>query len=124
MIPTSTIPEATPTTQPCCCTPDAAHVGPGGKAHGADPDTKAANIRQLRRIEGQIRGILKMVEDDRYCADIITQVSAARQSLSAVARNLMSNHLRHCAAAALSERQETRDAMVEELLDLVRIMAK
>jgi len=124
----TTNPTASPTTNSCpsCCTPsqDASAVGPGGKSHGADPDTKAANIRQLRRIEGQVRGILKMVEDDRYCADIITQVSAARQSLSAVARNLMSNHLRHCAAAAFNERAETRDAMVEELLDLVRLMAK
>ena len=65
-----------------------------------------------------------MVEDDRYCADIITQVSAVRESLHAVARNLMRNHLNHCAAEAMAHEGAARDAMVTELLDLVGKVAR
>jgi DNA-binding FrmR family transcriptional regulator len=65
-----------------------------------------------------------MVEADRYCADIITQIAAVRESLHSVARNLMRNHLQHCAAAALAENGDRRDEMVEELLDLVGKIAR
>jgi DNA-binding FrmR family transcriptional regulator len=73
----------------------------------------------LRRIEGQVRGIAAMIEDDRYCADIITQVSAVRESLHAVARNLLRNHLTFCAAAAMQGDAAQRDDMIEELLNMV-----
>ena len=66
-----------------------------------------------------MRGITAMVEGDRYCADILTQITAVRQSLHAVARNLMRNHLKHCAPAAMREEEEKREAMIGELLDLV-----
>ncbi len=89
------------------------------KAAGVDADIKAANLKHLARIEGQVRGIMRMIEDDRYCADIITQVSAVRESLSAVGRNLMRNHLKHCATRAMEHQGAERDAMVEELLGLV-----
>src|SRR5688500_801883 len=72
--------------------------GPGGRAGGVDAAIKGANLRHLRRIEGQVRGIAGMIEGDRYCADIITQIAAVRESLHSVARNLMRNHLQHCAA--------------------------
>ncbi|MBC7833569.1 MAG: metal-sensitive transcriptional regulator [Phycisphaerales bacterium] len=88
-------------------------------AVGVDTDLKELNTNHLRRIEGQVRGILRMVEEDRYCADIITQVAAVRESLHSVARNLMRNHLKHCAAAAMQEEGSRRDEMVDELLDLV-----
>lgn len=108
-----------PPTAPCgCAAPPPRVVGPGARAAGVDADLKCANIRHLRRIEGQIRGIAAMVESDRYCPDIITQVAAARQSLRAIARNLLHNHLRHCAAAAMSEGPAARDRAVAELLDL------
>ena len=68
------------------------------KAIAVDPDTKTANVKRLRRIEGQVRGIQKMVEEDRYCADIIVQVAAVQEALRGVARSLMRNHLHHCAA--------------------------
>jgi DNA-binding FrmR family transcriptional regulator len=100
------------------CQPPAG-IGPGAHAAGVDPAIKAANLKHLRRIEGQVRGIAAMVEQDRYCADIITQVAAVRESLHSVARNLMRNHLRHCAAAAMHEDGKQRDEMVDELLDLV-----
>ncbi|MBL8760458.1 MAG: metal-sensitive transcriptional regulator [Phycisphaerae bacterium] len=102
----------------------AAGVGPGAGAAGVDPAIKRANLTHLRRIEGQVRGIAAMVEQERYCADIITQIAAVRQSLHAVSRNLMRNHLRHCAADAMRASAGTRDRMVEELLDLVGKVAR
>ncbi len=92
----------------------------GRKAIGVDPGLKAANQNRLRRIEGQIRGLEKMVEEGRYCADIITQVASVQEALRGVARNLMKNHLHHCAAKALrsGKKQET-EAMYDELLELI-----
>jgi DNA-binding FrmR family transcriptional regulator len=100
---------------PCAC-----ETGPGHKAVGVDPELKATNRARLRRIEGQIRGLQKMVEEDRYCADVITQIASAQEALRGVARNLMRNHLHHCAAKALaSGKQEETEAMYDELLELV-----
>jgi DNA-binding FrmR family transcriptional regulator len=94
--------------------------GGGRKAIGVDPGLKAANQNRLRRIEGQIRGLQKMVEEDRYCADIITQVASVQEALRGVARNLMKNHLHHCAAKALkSGKKEETEAMYDELLELI-----
>ena len=90
------------------------------KAIAVDPDTKTANIKRLRRIEGQVRGIQKMVEEDRYCADIIVQVAAVQEALRGVARSLMRNHLHHCAAHTLhSGSSDEQRAMYDELLDLI-----
>ncbi|HUC54899.1 MAG TPA: metal-sensitive transcriptional regulator [Candidatus Cybelea sp.] len=100
----------------CACA-----TGPGiRKAIGTDPGLKAANQNRLRRIEGQIRGLQKMVEEDRYCADIITQVASVQEALRGVARNLMKNHLHHCAAKALkSGKKAETEAMYDELLELI-----
>jgi DNA-binding FrmR family transcriptional regulator len=90
------------------------------KAVGVDPEIKASNLRRLRRIEGQIRGLQRMVEEDRYCADILTQVSSAQEALRAVARALMRNHLAHCATHAIqSGSAEERQAMYDELLGMI-----
>lgn len=59
-------------------------------------DNKEAQLRRLRRIEGQVRGLQRMVEADTYCIDILTQVSAATKALEAVALGLLDDHLRHC----------------------------
>ncbi|HKV63770.1 MAG TPA: metal-sensitive transcriptional regulator [Candidatus Acidoferrum sp.] len=92
----------------------------GRKAIGVDRGLKAANQNRLRRIEGQVRGLQKMVEEDRYCADIITQVASVQEALRGVARNLMKNHLHHCAAKALqSGKREETEAMYDELLELI-----
>jgi DNA-binding FrmR family transcriptional regulator len=100
----------------CAC--DSAPIG--RKAIGVDPGLKAANQNRLRRIEGQVRGLQKMVEQDRYCADIITQVASVQEALRGVARNLMKNHLHHCAAKALhSRKKEKAEAMFDELLELI-----
>ncbi len=74
-------------------------------------DTKDAHLKRLRRVEGQVRGIAKMVEDDKYCIDILTQVSAATKALQSVALCLLDEHLAHCvvnAARAGGEEQETK----------------
>jgi DNA-binding FrmR family transcriptional regulator len=92
----------------------------GRKAVGVDLAIKASNLRRLRRIEGQIRGLQRMVEEDRYCADILTQVSSAQEALRAVARALMRNHLSHCAAQAIrTGSAEERQAMYDELLGMI-----
>jgi DNA-binding FrmR family transcriptional regulator len=100
----------------CPCEPDV----PGRKAVGVDPEIKASNLRRLSRIEGQIRGIQRMVEEDRYCADILTQVTSAQEALRAVARALMRNHLSHCATHAIrTGSTEERQAMYDELLEMI-----
>jgi DNA-binding FrmR family transcriptional regulator len=99
-------------------------IGPGGQAAGIDPTLKAANLKQLRRIEGQVRGIARMIEEDRYCADVVTQVAAVRESLHSVAHNLLRSHLVHCAAHAFREGGDRSDSMVEELLHLTRRLAR
>lgn len=92
----------------------------GRKAVGVDPELKASNLRRLRRIEGQIRGLQRMVEEDRYCADVLTQVSSAQEALRAVARALMRNHLTHCAAQAIrTGSAEEQQAMYDELLEMI-----
>ena len=99
-------------------------VGPGGQAAGIEPALKAANLKQLRRIEGQVRGIARMIEGDRYCADIVTQVAAVRESLFSVSSNLLRNHLAHCASQAFREGGHRSDCMVNELLELTRRLAR
>jgi DNA-binding FrmR family transcriptional regulator len=95
-------------------------VGPGHKAAAVDPALKDSNQKRLRRIEGQVRGLQKMVADDRYCADIIVQIASVQEALRGVARNLMKNHLHHCAAKALrSAKKEQAHAMYDELLSLI-----
>jgi CsoR family transcriptional regulator, copper-sensing transcriptional repressor len=90
------------------------------KAVGVDPEIKASNLRRLSRIEGQIRGIQGMVEEDRYCADVLTQVTSAQEALRAVARALMGNHLSHCAAHAIRNgSKDERQAMYDELLEMI-----
>ena len=80
----------------------------GRRAVGVDPAIKAANLRRLRRIEGQIRGLQKMVDDERYCADIVTQVASVQEALRGVARQLMRNHLKHCATSAIKQGDTVR----------------
>jgi DNA-binding FrmR family transcriptional regulator len=71
------------------------------KAVAVDPEIKERNLKRLRRIEGQVRGLQRMVDEDRYCADILTQIASVHEALRSVGRELMRNHLRHCAASAI-----------------------
>lgn len=84
-----------------------------------DPDLKERNLKRLRRIEGQVRGLARMVEEERYCADIMTQVSSVQEALRSVGRALMRNHLRHCATSAIKAGDVRAEAMYDELLDLI-----
>lgn len=90
----------------------------GRKAIGVDPEIKDANIKRLRRIEGQVRGVQRMVEEERYCADILVQVSAVNEALRTVSRELLRNHLRHCATHAIHQSPEAAEAMYDEILGL------
>jgi DNA-binding FrmR family transcriptional regulator len=95
-------------------------AGKGRKAVGVESELKVANRHRLRRIEGQVRGLQKMVEDDRYCPDIILQIASVQQALRGVARNLMKNHLHHCAAKALkSTKKLETEEIYDELLELI-----
>src|SRR5205814_5367288 len=95
-------------------------VGPSHKAVAVDPVLKESNQKRLRRIEGQVRGLQKMVAGDRYCADIIVQIASVQEALRGVARNLMKNHLHHCAAKALRSGKKAESiAMYDELLGLI-----
>ena len=89
------------------------------KAVGVDPDAKSRNLTRLRRIEGQVRGLQKMIGDDRYCTDILTQVSSVQEALRAVGRELMRNHLRHCATGAIRAGGKQAEGMYDELVDLM-----
>jgi DNA-binding FrmR family transcriptional regulator len=89
------------------------------KAIAVDPETKAANIRRLRRLEGQIRGLQKMVEEARYCPEIMVQISAAQEALRTVGRELMRNHLRHCVTKCVIEGPDQANPMFDELLELI-----
>jgi CsoR family transcriptional regulator, copper-sensing transcriptional repressor len=103
----------------CGCAAHPPEHGPGRKARGVDPEIRARNLRRLRRIEGQVRGLQNMVEEDRYCADVLTQVASVHEALRAVARELMRNHLKHCATAAIRSGPAEADAMYDELIDLM-----
>jgi DNA-binding FrmR family transcriptional regulator len=104
----------------CGCVSIDVPVGEGKKAVAVDPETKAGNLRRLRRLEGQIRGLQKMVEEDRYCPEIMIQISAAQEALRTVGRELMRNHLRHCVTKAVTDGPKGKaNAMYDELVELI-----
>ena len=88
-------------------------------AVAVDPDLKSAAVRRLRRIAGQVRGLESMVDQERYCADILVQIASVQEALRGVSRLLMRNHLEHCATMAIRSGGENANAMYDELLDLV-----
>ena len=109
----------TPAVAACGCGLDEAQGSSGRKAVGVDPDAKERNLNRLRRIEGQVRGLQKMVDEDRYCADVMTQIASVHEALRAVGRELMRNHLKHCATAAIRDGSEDAERMYDELVDLM-----
>ena len=95
------------------------------KALAVDPEIKSSNLRRLRRIEGQVRGLQRLVQEDRYCADILVQISSVQEALRSVGRALMKNHLRHCAAEAIRDTAPGRaEGMYEELLNLMDLHSR
>ncbi len=87
--------------------------------------SKSSNLKRLRRIEGQVRGLQRLVDEDRYCADILVQISSVQEALRSVGRALMKNHLRHCASEAIRDTAPGRaEAMYEELLNLMDLHSR
>jgi DNA-binding FrmR family transcriptional regulator len=92
--------------------------------HGYASD-KDALVKRLHRIEGQVRGIERMVEDDRYCIDVLTQISAVSTALGSLALKILDDHVRHCVAGALQSGDEADGrAKVDELLEAVQRFAR
>jgi CsoR family transcriptional regulator, copper-sensing transcriptional repressor len=81
-------------------------------------------LNRLRRIEGQVRGLEKMVEEDKYCIDILTQVAAATSALQSVALGLLEDHLGHCVAQATAEGGDVATAKVREASDAIARLVK
>jgi DNA-binding FrmR family transcriptional regulator len=86
--------------------------------HGYSPD-KEQYLQRLRRIEGQVRGLQKMVDEDKYCIDILTQVSAVTKALQAVALGLLEDHLGHCVAHAVAEGGDVAEQKVREASEAI-----
>jgi CsoR family transcriptional regulator, copper-sensing transcriptional repressor len=80
---------------------------------------KDGYIKRLRRIEGQVRGLQRMVEEDKYCIEILTQVAAATKALQAVALGLLEEHLGHCVVQAVTEGGDTAADKVKEASDAI-----
>jgi DNA-binding FrmR family transcriptional regulator len=99
------------------------HMG-NRHAAGVDAAIKDANLKRLRRIEGQVRGLQKMVEDDRYCPEIITQIASVQEALRGVGRQLLRNHLKHCATSAIKQGPKEADATYDELLELITSISR
>ncbi len=96
------------------------HEGDGRKAVAVDAAVKDRNVKRLRRIEGQVRGLQKMVEDDRYCVDVLTQLSAVRSALRAVEEELLRDHVAHCVENAIASGDaEDQRRKVAELIEVL-----
>ena len=86
--------------------------GDGEHAVAVDPEIKRSVLTRLRRIEGQVRGLQKMVEEERYCADVLTQVTSVQEALRGVGRAMLHNHLRHCATEAIRSGDDQTNALL------------
>jgi DNA-binding FrmR family transcriptional regulator len=88
-------------------------------------NAKVSTLKRLRRIEGQVRGLARMVEDDRYCIDVVTQLSAVRAALRAVEEEVLGDHASHCIEHAIaSGNKADQRRKVAELMDVVRRSAR
>lgn len=94
------------------------HGGHGYIGNKADYDAR------LRRIEGQVRGLQRMVEEEQYCIDILTQIAAAQSALHSVALGLLDEHLRHCVANAAREGGVAADAKFDEAIAAIRRLVR
>jgi CsoR family transcriptional regulator, copper-sensing transcriptional repressor len=93
--------------------PESGHDG----AATVDPGLKAAALTRLRRIEGQVRGLQRMVAEERHCPEILAQMASVQEALRATARGLMGSHLKHCVAKA--QGSSAAEAVFDELLQLI-----
>ncbi|MDH2412829.1 metal-sensitive transcriptional regulator [Nocardioides sp. CER19] len=93
-------------------------------AHPGYVDRKADHLKRLRRIEGQVRGLQRMVEEEQYCIDVLTQISAASKALQSVALSLLDEHIGHCVADAIKEGGSDADAKIKEANDAIARLVK
>jgi CsoR family transcriptional regulator, copper-sensing transcriptional repressor len=108
---------ATEVNSPCAC---GARAGDGSQGSTVDPEIKHSITTRLRRIEGQVRGLQKMIEEERYCADVLMQLSSVQEALRGVGRGLLYNHLKHCVSEASRSADPARaEAMYDEFMDLI-----
>src|SRR5271156_5500555 len=113
----------TPSSHPADCACDV-HGG-ARKAAGISPEIKSANLKRLKRIEGQVRGLAGMVGGDRYCPGILGQLSSVQEALRAVGRGLMRTPLRHCATQAIRNGNPAQaEATYDELMKLIYTHAR
>lgn len=89
------------------------------KTAGACDHDRARNLARLKRIEGQVRGIAQMVEDDRYCVDVLTQIAAVQSALRSVGKELLRHHLKHCVADAARLGEDDFNAASDELIEML-----
>ena len=89
------------------------------------PDTKASRLKRLSRVEGQVRGLARMVEEDRYCIDIVTQIAAVRAALRRVEEDVLRDHIAHCVAHAMASGDEAeQNRKITELMDALARSAR
>jgi DNA-binding FrmR family transcriptional regulator len=94
-------------------------------AHGyAEADHTDRLLARLKRIEGQVRGLQRMIEEDRYCIDVLTQVSSVERALKGVALTMLDDHVRHCVAHAIESGPEAGDDKITEALDVIARLVK
>ncbi|ALG86319.1 metal-sensitive transcriptional regulator [Gordonia phthalatica] len=99
------------------------HAGHDHAGHGYLPE-KAKFIRRLKLIEGQARGLQRMVEEEAYCIDILTQVSAMTKALESVGLGLLHDHMNHCVVEAARESDEAAEAKVDEAMKAITRLVK
>jgi len=92
--------------------------------HGGDAASKAKAQARLRKIEGQVRGLQKMIDEDRHCPDILLQISSPQQALRAVRKMRMRDHLQHCTTRAVRTSDEAAAQVYDELIDLMYTYSK
>jgi CsoR family transcriptional regulator, copper-sensing transcriptional repressor len=87
--------------------------------------THSDNLKRLARVEGQIKGVKRMIEEGEYCIDIITQIQAARAALQSINKAILEKHLKHCVAAALEEQNEDEiEQKLQEIMTVIKRMQK
>lgn len=86
--------------------------------------TKDQHLARLRRIEGQVRGLQGMIEDDKYCIDVLTQIASVTKALQGVGLGLLDEHLRHCVVAAAADGADEGDAKLDEAMAAIERMLR
>ena len=107
---------ASPRVPPCGCAVESVPGDPTLVTR-VDETVRHRNLTRLRRIEGQVRGLQRMIDDDRYCADILTQVSSVHEALRAVGRELMRSHLRFCASQVRGA--EDAEPISDDIIEMI-----